>query len=37
MRQEYALGEFLKKRYMEEFKLLNSTYIHKEVGETWDQ
>ncbi|CAH3021129.1 unnamed protein product, partial [Porites evermanni] len=31
MRQEYALGKFLKKRYMEKFKLLNSTYIHKEL------
>ena len=32
MRQEYALGEFLKSRYMRKFKLLNSTYIYKEVS-----
>ena len=32
MRQEYALGEFLKSRYMRTFKLLNSTYIYKEVS-----
>jgi len=32
MRQEYTLGEFLKSRYMRKFKLLNSTYIYKEVS-----
>ncbi|CAH3173893.1 unnamed protein product [Porites lobata] len=31
MRQEYALGEFLKSRYMRTFKLLNSTYIYKQL------
>ena len=31
MRGEYALGKFLKSRYVEEYKLLNATYILKEV------
>ncbi|KAJ7383674.1 mitochondrial acyl carrier protein, partial [Desmophyllum pertusum] len=31
MRQEYALGKFLKSRYIEHYKLLNSTYISKEI------
>ena len=35
MRQEYALGKFLKKRYMKQYKLLNSTYIYKEVRENY--
>ena len=33
MRGEYALGKFLKSRYVEEYKLLNATYILKEVRE----
>lgn len=35
MRGEYALGKFLKKRYVEEYKLLNATYILKEVSEVF--
>lgn len=35
MRGEYALGKFLKSRYVEEYKLLNATYILKEVSEVF--
>lgn len=35
MRQEYALGKFLKSRYVEEYKLVNATYILKEVSEVF--
>lgn len=31
MEQEYELGQFLKDRYVNEYKLLNSTYLLKEV------
>lgn len=31
MRQEYALGKFLKRRYVKHYKLLNSTFINKEI------
>ncbi|XP_020614726.1 testicular acid phosphatase homolog, partial [Orbicella faveolata] len=33
MRGEYALGKFLKSRYVEGYKLFNATYILKEVRE----
>jgi len=31
MRGEYDLGKFLKKRYVKEYKLLNATYLHREI------
>lgn len=31
MRQEYALGKFLKRRYVKGYKLLNSTFINREI------
>ncbi|XP_044168302.1 testicular acid phosphatase homolog [Acropora millepora] len=31
MRGEYALGKFLKKRYVKGYKLLNATYLHREI------
>ncbi len=32
MRQEYGLGKMLKSRYIEQYKLLNASYIHREVS-----
>jgi len=31
MRGEYVLGKFFEKRYVEDYKLLNATYIHREI------
>ncbi|XP_078359951.1 prostatic acid phosphatase-like [Oculina patagonica] len=31
MEQEYELGQFFKDRYVKEYKLLNSTYLFKEI------
>ncbi|XP_078357149.1 prostatic acid phosphatase-like isoform X2 [Oculina patagonica] len=31
MRQEYGLGKMLKSRYVDHYKLLNASYIHREI------
>ena len=36
MKQEYALGRFLRERYVNNTKLLNSSYMFKEVSKLND-
>ena len=32
MKQEFTMGQFLKKRYVNDNKLLNQTYLRKQVN-----